>query len=405
MDQQRLYSRYFFLAFVSQAGFIIATTLMAHYGRWITFLGGSVSDVGWIIGAGSLGGLLLRPWIGQCTDRYGTRNTWLAGNLLFAAAAAGNLWLYDLGWPIFLLRMSMVASTAMVTTSSLTYITLIAPQGRETEAIGILGVGGFAGFCIGPFLGDLILDAEVFQRNDFISMFQSSILILVLPTALLFFLRKGEPLQQHSKSGWKHLIQTLRSYWPGPILWVNMNFGIALTVPLVFLAKFIDDEGLKLASFSEMGLFFICYSTIGAAIRVFFRSLPERVGRRKMLVAGMAVMTLGMLSFIAINADSAWMLAISGLICGSGHSLMFHTGTSLAIESFPPEHRGTGATLSLMAQDFGMIASAPILGLLAEHFGYASLFAAIAAVYLLTGSLYTLSCIPYWRSQAVAESA
>ena len=124
-----------------------------------------------------------------------------------------------------------------------------------------------------------------------------------------------------------------------------------------------------------------------------------------MLVAGMAVMTLGMLSFIAINADSAWMLAISGLICGSGHSLMFHTGTSLAIESFPPEHRGTGATLSLMAQDFGMIASAPILGLLAEHFGYASLFAAIAAVYLLTGSLYTLSCIPYWRSQAVAESA
>ena len=83
----RLYDRSFAVALVSQMGFVLANTLMAHYARWIAFLGGGVRDVGWIMGAGSIVGLLLRPWTGQWITLLGNEDfrffpAFLAGNFV-----------------------------------------------------------------------------------------------------------------------------------------------------------------------------------------------------------------------------------------------------------------------------------------------------------------------------------
>ena len=393
MERDRLYGRDFFVAFICQAGFVVANTLMAHYARWITFLGGTLSDVGWIIGAGSFGGLMLRVWVGQWIDRFGAIKVWLAGSLLFAAAATGNVMLQELSLKIYFLQMSTVGGAAMIAASSLTYITQIAPAGRETEAIGILGVGGFAGMFAGPYLGDVILGSGEFTRSDFENLFYSAIGIILLSTPLLLLINRTSLPRRAEPVRGRVLRQSLRDYWPGSILLVNMSFGVALTVPLVFLARFIDDSHLQLSWMSEIGVFFLCYCVLGASIRVFFRSLPERFGRRKVLIAGVFVMACGMLSFLWVDENSAGLLAVSGLLCGAGHSFMFHTGLSLAIESFPREYRGTGATLSLMVQDFGTIAWAPILGLLAENHGYNCLFAVIALVCVAVGIIYTIACV------------
>ena len=46
----RLYGRTFVIAILSQMGFVLGNTLMAHYGRWIEHLGGDVGNVGSIMG-------------------------------------------------------------------------------------------------------------------------------------------------------------------------------------------------------------------------------------------------------------------------------------------------------------------------------------------------------------------
>jgi len=112
----RLYDRSFACAFFSQIGFVLANTLMAHYARWIDFLGGDVEQVGFIMGAGSLVGLFLRPWIGQCIDRIGARNVWLLGYLIFGIGAAVNFGLSDLGIGIYVCRSLLVLGAAFVTT-------------------------------------------------------------------------------------------------------------------------------------------------------------------------------------------------------------------------------------------------------------------------------------------------
>ena len=110
-------------------------------------------------------------------------------------------------------------------------------------------------------------------------------------------------------------------------------------------------------------------------------------------------MGIGMLTYPLVDAEHVWRIMIPALICGTGHSLMFHTGTSLILESFPSKVRGTGSSLSLTMLDVGLIAGAPVLGSIADRHGYDWLFIAVGASCFLVGAIYAWSSIPVWRAR------
>jgi MFS family permease len=400
----QLYDRSFACAFFSQIGFVLANTLMAHYARWIDFLGGDVEQVGFIMGAGSVVGLFLRPWIGQWIDRIGARNVWLLGYVIFGIGAASNLGLTDLGFGIYFSRSLLVLGAAFVFSSSLAYITHHAPPARRTEAIGILGVGGFIGMILGPVLGDLIL-GETRSTENFQTLFAVAVASLGVPTLLLFFLEPPPAEIRQSSSRISDFFRTIIRCWPGTITLVVATFGLCMTVPFVFLAKFIDEVGLSIPGVSEMGLFFICYAGWGLTVRISSRRIPDRLGRRKMLLVGCAVMGSGMFLFPWVDAEHPWRLAAPALLCGTGHALMFHTATSLFLHTFPSEVRGAGSALSLMVLDLGMIAGAPVLGYVAFHRGYDWLFCLVGASCFVSGTLYGISSIPVWKARAAIVNA
>ena len=377
---------------------------MAHYARWITFLGGDVEQVGFIMGAGSVAGLFLRPWIGQWIDRIGARNVWLLGYVIFGIGAVANLGLSGLGVGIFLCRSLLILGAAFVFSSSLAYITHHAPPERRTEAIGILGVGGFIGMILGPILGDLIL-GETRTAENFQTLFIVAVASLALPTLLLFFIEPPTAEVRQKSSRLSDFFKTVVRCWPGMIILVVATFGLCMTIPFVFLAKFIDEVGISIPGVSEMGLFFICYAGWGLTVRISSRKIPDRLGRRKMLLVGCAVMGSGMFLFPWVDAAHPWRLAAPALLCGTGHALMFHTATSLFLHTFPSEVRGAGSALSLMVLDLGMIAGAPVLGYLAFHQGYDSLFRTVGAACFVSGTLYAISSVPVWKARALAADA
>ena len=51
--------------------------------------------------------------------------------------------------------------------------------------------------------------------------------------------------------------------------------------------------------------------------------------------------------------------------------------TSLAVDTFPNEVRGTGSALSVMMNDLGLVAGAPILGQVVAVYGYNAIFVAV----------------------------
>jgi len=397
----RLYDRSFACAFFSQIGFVLANTLMAHYARWIDFLGGDVEQVGFIMGAGSVVGLFLRPWIGQCIDRIGARSVWFLGYVIFGIGAAANLGVTDLGFGIYFCRSLLVLGAAFVFSSSLAYITHHAPPARRTEAIGILGVGGFIGMILGPVLGDLIL-GETRNYENFQTLFYVTEASLAIPALLLFFLEPPVAETRQSAARLTDFFRTIRRCWPGAIVLVVATFGLCMAIPFIFLAKYIDEVGISIPGVSEMGLFFICYAGWGLTVRISSRKIPDRLGRRKMLLVGCAVMGSGMFLFPWVDAAHPWRLAAPALLCGTGHALMFHTATSLFLHTFPSEVRGAGSALSLMVLDVGCIAGAPILGYVAFHRGYDSLFQLVGTMCFVSGIVYGVSSIPVWKTRALA---
>ena len=393
-----LYDRSFCCAFLSQIGFVLANTLMAHYSRWIGFLGADLQQTGLIMGAGAIISVFSRPWIGQWIDRFGPRNMWFVGYAIFAAGSLSNLLLSELTWLIYACRSMIVLGAAFVFSSSLTYISHHSPPHRRTEAIGTLGIAGFIGMALGPFLGDLLLSGER-AFSAFSTMFMLGGGILIIPALLLFFVTPlGDALQRSSVSPTQFLRTVIR-FWPGMIVLVLAAFGLCMNIPFVFLARFVDDAAISLQSIPAVTLFFLCYSATGITIRITARKVPDRFGRRKVLLLGTLVMSTGMLLFQIVTPENSWALVFPAIFCGGGHGLMFHTCTSLFLEPFPPESRGAGSALSLMVLDLGMIAGAPVLGELAARYDYPTMFTALAAVVLFAGTCYMLVTIPIWKAR------
>lgn len=405
LTDESLYDANFALAMVVQTLFVLANCLMAHYNRWITFLGGDVTAVGFVMGAGPIVGLLMRPWVGQLINRWGAKTVWGTGFFVFAFSALANLLIHSLGWPIYLLRSGLVLGSALVFAASLTYITQTYPLSRRTEAIGTLGASGFIGMIVGPFLGDLIVGDGNPSHADFIVLFTSAAAAVVLPGILLFFLRTPQHSEDIKPVSVSHFITTVHHHFPGAIVFVLLAFGLSMTAPFAFLATYVDDGELRIQGVSMVGLFFWCYAGLGLAVRLTFRRAPERWGRRKVLLGGMTLITVGMFCYGFVNATTPWMLVVPALICGVGHALVFHTMSALALESFPHGVRGTGSAFTLMMMDVGFIGGAPLLGMIAHQVGYAWMFAAIGLTCALSVAVYTWSSVPVWRARAQEHQA
>ena len=399
-SSQALYGRVFACAFLSQVGFVLSNTMMTHYARWIVFLGGDDSDVGWVMGGGAVIGLLARPWIGQWIDRSGARRMWLLGYLIYGAGLLLNLLIPETGTLLYLSRAISVLGSAFVFSSSLAYITHLAPVSRRTEAIGVLGCGGFLGIIAGPFCGQMLLSGDR-TRGDFTGLFLIAAGILIVPTCLLLLLPESQVAGKKRRGQVRDFFRSSCEHWPGAIGLVQCVFGLCMAVPFIFMTRFVDEIGaVHSGAFRESAVswFFVCYAGWGLTVRLASRRLPDRVGRRKVLLAGCAVMTAGMWCFSLLDAVDPWLtLVVAALTCGTGHALMFHTGTALFLEPFPAEKRGVGAALSLMVMDIGMIAGAPVLGGIAEEAGYRYVFLTVAVVCGLATIVYAVSSIPVWK--------
>lgn len=364
---------------------------MAHYARWIEFLGGDLRQVGLVMGVGAFLGLVLRPWIAQWMNRLGARTMWAIGYGVFAVSSLSNLFLTDLSPLIFACRSGLILGAAIVFTSGLTYVSQIAPDLRRAEAIGILGVGGFLGMLIGPFLGDLFLGSVDRTRTDFVWFFVTAAIANMVPAALLVFIRPPERSSTAVAIRLSEFAAKVRQHWPGTILLVDLAFGVCMCGPFIYVASFIDREPLRMTSFSVIGVFFWFYAGPAIAIRIFGRQLPQRLGTQNVLIAGGCLMSLGMFAFGWVGTDMPWLIVLPAVLAGSGHSLMFHTMVALTLETFPIEVRGTGSTLALMMLDLGTICGAPVLGQIAQRSGFAAMFATIGATCLAATLVFCIS--------------
>jgi len=381
------FGRDFFLAFCAQFWFTIAATLWAQYSRWINFLGGDDSDVGWIMGGATGLALVCRPWLAETINRLGAKRTWLIGMLLLGATAVGNLALDRLGAPLFLLQTASTVAMAVIYAAGITYVAEIAPSENRTEMIGAFGVAGFAGVLIGPSLTDFVLGGPERARHQFVTMFVGAVVVLAVAIFLVSRVREAPRKPRDNPFGVNHFFRDIRRFWPGAIVWVNFVFGVCMVVPFRFLSRYVDAAHLESVG---LGAFFIVYAGVGIVVRLGMRDWPERWGLPVTVFCALVGYGAGLCTFLFVDSSRAWLMLIPATICGACHAVMFHSMIAITIAPFPADKRGDGTVLALMMQDLAHLVSMPILGRLAD-FNFRYLFIATAAACFICASYFAWS--------------
>ncbi len=376
MPNRRLYDVNFALAFVCNLCFIMANALMVHFARWVAFLGGDEVTIGWIMGIGAVSGVLVRPLLGRWIDRLGARSIWATGYVLFAVVSLTFLTVDRVGPWIFFLRALLMCAPAMIFISTLAYLTHTTAPDRLAESIGTFGASGFMGIAMGPWLGDMLLAGSQVDRSStqFTMLFLIAAGLMLLGLTLIPLLRADPP---HPEARAAPYFQSLRRYWPGPMLMVCFVFGCFITLMFNFLTRFADVRGL-----SQVGFwFFTTYGVVALVTRVGLRKLPEQIGNARQVRLGLLVMAAGLFCFWGVSIPAGLMLPAA--LCGLAHSLIFHPMMSMVVSRFPNHLRGTGSATAFIALDGGVVLGSPVLGFTADTLGFAAMFGLVAVLCLL----------------------
>jgi len=163
-----------------------------------------------------------------------------------------------------------------------------------------------------------------------------------------------------------------RRAWLTLAIAATAGFMVALEITIISLAFPQIREAFPDSSVATLSWVFTAYNIGVAALLLLAGSLADRVGRRPIFLAGLAVFALGSLG--SGLAPSAELLIFSRVVQSIGGALLFPSGLALVLDAFPP-HRRQGA-IGIWGATSGLAAAlGPTLGaVLVDAFGWRAVF-------------------------------
>jgi len=175
-----------------------------------------------------------------------------------------------------------------------------------------------------------------------------------------------------------------RSY---PRLYFEMVLvGFAVVMGLSLMAAFLPILAQEL---DPSGVF------VGLAVSAFFLSrlfievpagiISDRIGRRKLLIAGIGLTAIG--AFLCTQANSVYVLIIGRAFWGLGTALYFMNNAALIIDLFESKTRGRALGIFNSIEFLGGFVGAPVGALLAGAMGHAGVFYVALVMVLVSFAL------------------
>lgn len=382
----------FWLAYLSSFLVAVGAAILIRFGDFVTMLGGDELNLGWIVGVGMVGSLLMRVGMGVGIDRYGPRIISLGSLVVLAVICAAHLSIHTCHGPaIYLLRIVYCSALAGIYGASITFVASRAPTSRMAEIVGMIGTAGFLGNIVGTQLGDVLRGSGVLERPRIDTMFfvAAAMAVLAVPSTWLAMRHQVcRPPAVHPP-----MLQLLRRYQPGMVLLVVVAMGVGLNLPFTFLPTYAAHLGI-----SGIALFFTTYAVTAVITRVLTRSWPQRLGLRTMVLLGSVGLTFSLLAFLLVVEQ--WHLMLPGIGYGMSHAVLFPATVAIGNLRFPEEHRGLGTTLILAMWDIGSLVGMPAAGAIVHYSEmaglapYAVLFCLMASFVALVGIGYSVASRP-----------
>lgn len=340
-------------------------------------LGFGTVVVGWVIGIQSVATLLTRQYAGTTCDRRGVKTAVLLG--LPAASLAGCLYLVSALAPVgphaslaILLagRLLLGCAESLFLTGTMTWAIATVGVQNTGRVMAWQGIAIFGATGLGAPLGLWLLDSFGFVAAAAVAA------AVPLPALAIAVLRKGlAPLPAGPRVPFWRVLGLI--WQPGLALGFGaMSFGaLAAFVTLYYGAHGWPGAGLALSGFA--GGYIL--------VRLFFAGLPDRHGGTKVGLVSLAVQAAGQVLMFA--ATTPLLALIGATVTGIGFSLVFPAMGVEAIRRVAPQSRGIAVGGFIAFFDLAVGATGPVMGLVADGFGYPAIWLACGGAALVAMAL------------------
>lgn len=326
-------------------------------------LGMGATVIGITSGAQFLSAIVLRIAAGRYSDRKGSA---LAVNLGLIWTAIGGL-LCILAWflrdyPLAALGMLLTGrivsggGESFVMSGTQTWSLAVAGTPRAAQVIGWVGTAMFSALALGAPLG-----GYMYQMAGF-----SSVGIATLVTAFCVFLftfrarsPATSPKAQPPLGGviWRLRVETGAMALAGFAYGAMVSFSVVL-----FIERAWQPSWTALSAFS--------FTLV--ASRLFFGSLPDRIGGTRAAYLSLFVLAAGMAGMAL--PGGIWVGLLGALVSGLGYAVVYPALTREAVQRVDVESRGTALAMVSASIYVTLGLGNPLLGMMADHIGTGSVF-------------------------------
>lgn len=356
----------------------------------------------WVTSAYLLGCAVVLPVAGRLGDRYGPKNLYLIGLVVFTAA---SMWCGLAGSAGMLIAARVVQGigAGVLTPQTLSTITRIFPPQRRGVAVSLWGATAGVASLVGPLAGGLLVDGLGWEWIFFVNL-----PIGVVGLALAVWLVPELPTQAHrfdlvgvALSGVGIFLivfglqQGQSAHWQ-PWIWATVVAGVGFVSafvywqsvntrePLIPLDVFTDRDfslcslGVGITSFTATAMMLpltfytqlVCglsptlsalliapLAIANGGLAPFVGLIVDRYHPRPVLGFGFSVLAISLtwLSFEMTPYTPIWRMLLAFFMIGVGMAFVWSPLTATATRNLPPELAGTGSAVYNSVRQLGAV--------------------------------------------------
>ena len=341
-------------------------------------LGAGDAFLGFIVSVSTLTGMVLKPFVGVLSDRWG-RRTWL---VLGTAFFTGMPFLYrfvETPEQLFALRMAHGLATAIYGPVTLAYVAGLSRSNRA-ERLGWFAIARNAGYVVGPAAaGWMLMSMDPVTVFTIIGALSSVAFapVLLLPEAAASGFGRRPSVARQALDAIRSGVKT-RAIWLAGGL--DAGFYLALYAAKAFVPLYALSVGVNIA---VAGAFFSLQEAVHIAANPAGGRLSDRIGHLK--TAGMGMALLGIALPLLTVADGWTAFMAPAALIGLAQALVFPSTVALASSSIDQKHLGAAMGLVGSLRNAGKVVGPVLTGALVHWLDFALTFRLLGAVTLLCG--------------------
>jgi MFS family permease len=347
--------------------------LQPTFPLYITSLGGTPLEVGFVLACFAVTSVVFRPLIGGWADRWSESRVLTCGLLLLSAAVLLCF--------IPFAQVTMFANAlrgigwAGLSAGGYSLLALSAPPQRRGEASGYYSGVQASGTILLPAVALWLIDAPF---GGFNVVFGVAIALAAIGAGFGTMLHRLAPLAAHDRravaSGpwWREILHVLDREI---ILASILSFASHVTFPAV--ASFLVLYARQL-QIENLGWFFVASGTTSLLCRPLLGRVSDRIGRRRALVGCFVLQALA-LAALAYAANLVGLM-LSGVLYMVGLAMASSTTLAIAMEQAKPERRGRAMATFSVALPLSNGVGALLCGGMVQWVGFFWMYLTAAAI-------------------------